>query len=94
MIFTSTMDARPGGVNSGTDISGLLGERRKSVVAFEVDVNRRRSSRMSMLSAMSDVSGMFKRDIGSVLSIQSADFRELMEDIGDDSSFEEEANDK
>lgn len=94
LIFTSTMDARPGGVNSGTDISGLLGERRKSVVAFEVDVNRRRSSRMSMLSAMSDVSGMFKRDIGSVLSIQSADFRELMEDIGDDSSFEEEANDK
>ena len=47
-----------------------------------------------MLSAMSDVSGMFKRDIGSVLSIQSADFRELMEDIGDDSSFEEEANEK
>ena len=90
LIFTSTMDTKPGGINSGTDISGLLGERRKSVVAFDVDVNRRRSSRMSMLSAMTDISGMFKRDIGSVLSIQSADFREFMNDIDDDSSIEEE----
>ncbi|KAL7535868.1 hypothetical protein ACHAXR_006785 [Thalassiosira sp. AJA248-18] len=84
MIFTSTLDTTPGGVNSGTDISGLLGERRKSIVAFEVDVNRRRSSRMSMCSALTEFSGIFKRDVGSVLSIQSADFRELMADIDDD----------
>ena len=90
LIFTSTMDSRPGGINSGTDISGLLSERRKSVVAFEVNVNRRRSSRMSTCSALTDISGLFKRDIGSVLSIQSADFRELMEDIGDDSSIEDD----
>lgn len=48
MIFTSTLDTKPGGVNSGTDVSSLLGERRKSVVAFEVGVDRRRSSRMSL----------------------------------------------
>ena len=85
MIFTSTLDAKPGGVNAGTDISGLLTERRKSVVNFEVDMSRRRSSRMSMCSALTEVSGMFKREMGSTLSIQSADFRELMADIDDDS---------
>lgn len=88
MIFTSTLDTAPGGVNAGTDISGLLGERRKSVVAFEFDVQRRRSSRMSMCSALTDFSGVFKRDIGSVLSIQSADFRELMADIDSDDDSE------
>mmetsp|Transcript_3022 Transcript_3022/g.6615 ORF Transcript_3022/g.6615 Transcript_3022/m.6615 type:complete len:561 (+) Transcript_3022:240-1922(+) len=84
LIFTSTLDTKPGGINSGTDVSGLLGERRKSAVAFEIDVKRRRSSRMSMCSALTDISGKFKRDIGSVLSIQSADFRELMADMDDD----------
>lgn len=89
LLFTSTLDAKPGGVNSGTDVSGLLGERRKSAVAFEINVNRRRSSRMSMCSALTDFSGKFRRDIGSVLSIQSADFRELMADMDDDDSLEE-----
>mmetsp|Transcript_11199 Transcript_11199/g.27530 ORF Transcript_11199/g.27530 Transcript_11199/m.27530 type:complete len:552 (-) Transcript_11199:185-1840(-) len=84
MIFTSTMDIKPGGINSGTDVSGLLGERRKSVVAFEIGVDRRRSSRMSLCSALTDFSGKYKRDIGSVLSIQSADFREILADIDDD----------
>ena len=77
-------------MNSGTDVSGLMGERRKSVVAFEIDVNRRRSSRMSMCSALTDFSGMFKRDIGSVLSIQSADFRELMADIDSDDDSDDD----
>ena len=55
------------------DVSGLLGDRRKSAVAFEVNVERRRSSRMSMMS-------MFSRDGGSgYLSIQSADIRDLIE---------------
>ena len=73
MIFTSTFDTKPGGVNSGTDISGLLGERRKSAVAFEVKMDRRRSSRMSIMS-------MLSRDAGSgFLSIQSADIKELLE---------------
>lgn len=92
MIFTSTLDTKPGGINCGTDISGLMGERRKSAVAFEVSVNRRRSSRMSMCSALTDFSDRYKRDFGSVLSIQSAEFRDLMADIDDedDSSIEEE----
>lgn len=68
MIFTSTMDIKPGGINSGTDVSGLLGERRKSVVAGENDVHRRRSSRMSMI----------KKDVDSRLSMQSDDYRQLM----------------
>ena len=89
MIFTSTLDTRPGGLNAGTDVSGLLGERRRSVVAFEVGVvnamERRRSSRMSACSALTDASAMFKRDVGSVLSIQSVDFRELMAEIDDES---------
>lgn len=73
LIFTSTFDMKPGGINSGTDVSGLLGDRRKSAVAFEVNVERRRSSRMSMMS-------MFSRDGGSgYLSIQSADIRDLIE---------------
>lgn len=73
LIFTSTLDSKPGGINAGTDVSGLLGERRKSAVAFEVNVERRRSSRMSMMS-------MFSRDGGSgYLSIQSADIRDLIE---------------
>lgn len=73
LIFTSTFDTKPGGINSGTDISGLLGERRKSAVAFEVKVERRRSSRMSIMS-------MLSRDAGSgYLSIQSADIKELLE---------------
>ncbi|KAL7499584.1 hypothetical protein ACHAWT_007197 [Skeletonema menzelii] len=73
LIFTSTFDTKPGGINSGTDVSGLLGERRKSAVAFEVNVERRRSSRMSIMS-------MFSRDAGSgYLSIQSADIRDLLE---------------
>ncbi|KAL7539248.1 hypothetical protein ACHAWF_006351 [Thalassiosira exigua] len=89
MLFTSTLDRKPGGVNAGTDVSGVLEERRKSVVAFEVDVNRRRSSRMSMTSALTEVSAMFKREVGSTLSIQSADIRQLMEEIGDESDEEE-----
>ena len=73
LIFTSTFDTKPGGINSGTDVSGLLGDRRKSAVAFEVGVERRRSSRMSMMS-------MFSRDVGSgYISIQSADIRDLIE---------------
>mmetsp|Transcript_11874 Transcript_11874/g.20629 ORF Transcript_11874/g.20629 Transcript_11874/m.20629 type:complete len:555 (-) Transcript_11874:258-1922(-) len=90
MIFTSTLDSKPGGVNSGTDVSNMLGERRKSVVAFEVGVERRRSSRLSMCSALTDFSGVLKREFGSTLSIQSADFRELIDDIDSDS---EEDND-
>lgn len=89
LIFTSTLDTTPGGVNSGNDISGIMGEHRKSAVAFEVDVKRRRSSRMSMCSALTDFSGRYRRDVGSVLSIQSADFRELMDDLDDDDSDEE-----
>mmetsp|Transcript_37757 Transcript_37757/g.90330 ORF Transcript_37757/g.90330 Transcript_37757/m.90330 type:complete len:568 (+) Transcript_37757:384-2087(+) len=89
MVFTSTLDMRPGGLNAGTDVSGLLGERRRSVVAFEVGVvnaiERRRSSRMSACSALTDASAFYKRDVGSVLSIQSADFRELMAEIDDES---------
>lgn len=73
LVFTSTLDTKPGGINAGTDVSGLLGERRKSAVAFEVNVERRRSSRMSMMS-------MFSRDGGSgYLSIHSADIRDLIE---------------
>jgi len=80
MIFTSTFDTKPGGINSGTDISGLLGDRRKSAVAFEVQVERRRSSRMSIMS-------MFSRDAGSgMLSIQSADIRDLLEMDSDSDS--------
>jgi hypothetical protein len=69
LIFTSTFDAKPGGINSGTDVSGMLGERRKSAVAFELNVDRRRSSRMSIASMFSH---------GGV-SIQSADIRDLLE---------------
>ena len=69
LIFTSTFDAKPGGINSGTDVSGMLGERRKSAVAFELNVERRRSSRMSIASMFSH---------GGV-SIQSADIRDLLE---------------
>lgn len=86
LIFTATMDTRPGGINSGNDVSGLLGDRRESAVAFENDVNRRRSTRMSrlsMISQMSDVTAMLKRDRGSMTSIQSVDYRQLMEDISD-----------
>ena len=89
MIFTSTLDMKPGGQNAGTDVSGLLGDRRRSVVAFEVGVvnamERRRSSRMSTCSALTDASAFYRRDIGSVLSIQSADFRQLMAEIDDES---------
>mmetsp|Transcript_37600 Transcript_37600/g.80202 ORF Transcript_37600/g.80202 Transcript_37600/m.80202 type:complete len:555 (+) Transcript_37600:109-1773(+) len=87
LIFTSTLDTAPGGMNFGTDVSGLMGERRKSVVAFEIEA-RRRSSRMSLCSALTDFSGVFKRDVGSFLSIQSAEFRELMADLDDDSEDE------
>eukprot|EP00578_Thalassiosira_sp_NH16_P026222 CAMPEP_0181100794 /NCGR_PEP_ID=MMETSP1071-20121207/13389_1 /TAXON_ID=35127 /ORGANISM="Thalassiosira sp., Strain NH16" /LENGTH=475 /DNA_ID=CAMNT_0023183559 /DNA_START=51 /DNA_END=1478 /DNA_ORIENTATION=- len=74
MLFTSTLDTRPGGINSGTDVSGLVTrERRSSVVKFEAQVTRRRSSRMSISS------GIFKRDFGSMVSIRSATFRDLME---------------
>mmetsp|Transcript_15788 Transcript_15788/g.33374 ORF Transcript_15788/g.33374 Transcript_15788/m.33374 type:complete len:573 (+) Transcript_15788:171-1889(+) len=89
LMFTSTLDTTPGGVNSGNDISGIMREHRKSAVAFEVDVKRRRSSRMSMCSALTDFSGHYRRDVGSILSIQSADFRALMDDLDDVGSDEE-----
>jgi len=89
MIFTSTFDAKPGGVNAGTDISGLLTDRRKSQVAFDTNAtNRMRASmRMSTNSAMN---GMFMRDLGGsgFYSIQSTDIRELM-DLSDDDEDEE-----
>lgn len=63
IIFTSTLDTRPGGVNSGTDISGIIEESRKSIDAFEVGVDHRRSSRMSLCSALTDFSEAGMADI-------------------------------
>lgn len=63
MLFTSTLDTTPGGVNSGTDVSGLIGDPRKCAVAFEVGVDRRRSSRMSLCSALTDFSETGMADI-------------------------------
>ena len=86
MLFTSTFDAKPGGVNAGTDISGLLGERRKSAVAFEIKGQQRRQSRLSnvnMFGAIGEISQMFRRDFGSTMSIQSADIKDLI-DMDDD----------
>jgi len=81
MLFTSTLDAKPGGVNAGTDVSGLLGERRKSAVAFEIkgDQQRRQSYiRLSNMSMFSEIGRMFKRELGSTMSIQTADINELI----------------
>lgn len=86
MLFTSTFDAKPGGVNAGTDISGLLGERRKSAVAFEIKGQQRRQSRLSnanMFGAIGEISQMFRRDCGSTMSIQTADIKDLI-DMDDD----------
>ncbi|EED95527.1 predicted protein [Thalassiosira pseudonana CCMP1335] len=83
MLFTSTFDSKPGGVNSGTDVSGLMGGRRKSVIAFEVRAERRPSMRLSTCSMLTDMSGLFRRDLGSTLSIQSVDIRDLI-DMDDD----------
>lgn len=79
MIFTSTLDAKPGGVNSGRDVSDLVMEPPRSVVMFENDVNRRRSSRMSLSSVA--FGGLFKREVGSTLTIGSTDFREFLDDL-------------
>ena len=87
LIFTSTLDYKPGGVNAGTDVSGILGDKIKSDVKFGSEFCRRRSLRTSL----SDFSVSFKRDfgsarsMGSMLSIQSADFRELFEGLDSDS---------
>jgi len=54
MVFTSTLDTTPGGTNSGTDVSALLGVRRKSVVEFKIGVDHRRLSQMSLCSASTD----------------------------------------
>lgn len=90
LIFTSTLDSIPGGVNSRTDASGLLSDKRKNAVNFEVDFIRRRSSRMSLCSALTDFTAMYRsesgrsrRSAGSVLSIQSADFKQFMEGLDD-----------
>ncbi|KAL3801799.1 hypothetical protein HJC23_001195 [Cyclotella cryptica] len=86
MLFTSTFDTKPGGVNSGTDVSGLFGERRKSAVAFELmsDQQRRMSTnRISNFSMFSEIGSIYRRDVGSTMSIQSADIRELI-DMDDD----------
>ena len=72
MIFTSTFDAKPGGINSGTDISGLLTERRKSQKAFDSNAGRMRASlRMSMGSTCASF-----RDNGSSIF---SDIRELID---------------
>jgi hypothetical protein len=87
MLFTSTFDTRPGGVNAGMDVSGLLGERRKSAVAFEIrgDQQRRQSNiRLSNMSMFSEMGQIFKRDFGSTMSIQTADIRDLIDDMEDD----------
>lgn len=87
LIFTSTLDSKPGGVNAGTDVSGILGDNVKSDEKFISDFCRRRSSR----TALSDFSVSIKRDfgtarsMGSMLSIQSADFRELFQGLDSDS---------
>jgi hypothetical protein len=86
MLFTSTMDSKPGGVNAGTDVSGLIGDRRKSAVAFELSATRRMSSRLSNISMMSDFA-TFRRDFGSTMSIQTADIRDLL-----DMEMEEESD--
>ena len=84
MLFTSTFDAKPGGVNAGTDISGLLGERRKSAVAFEIKGDQqRRQSRLSGMGMFAEIGQMFKRDFGSTMSIQTADIKDLI-DMDDD----------
>jgi hypothetical protein len=87
LIFTSTLDSKPGGVNAGTDVSGILGDNVKSDEKFISNFCRRRSSR----TALSDFSVSIKRDfgtarsMGSMLSIQSADFRELFQGLDSDS---------
>ena len=87
LIFTSTLDSKPGGVNAGTDVSGILGDNIMNDVKFGNDFCRRRSSR----TALSDFSVSFKRDfgtarsMGSMSSIQSADFRELFQGLDSDS---------
>jgi hypothetical protein len=85
MLFTSTFDTRPGGVNAGTDVSGLIGERRKSAVAFELRGDQqRRQSRLSNMGMMTEIGQMFKRDFGSTMSIQTADIKDLIDCMDDD----------
>jgi hypothetical protein len=87
LIFTSTLDSKPGGINAGTDISGILDDNRKS------DIQYTRSARSSMCSAMTDFSMMF-RDTGSrgsMLSIRSADFRELLQEFADSDDDDDES---
>jgi hypothetical protein len=85
MLFTSTFDTRPGGVNAGTDVSGLIGERRKSAVAFELRGDQqRRQSRLSNMRMMTEIGQMFKRDFGSTMSIQTADIKDLIDCMDDD----------
>lgn len=82
MLFTSTLDAKPGGLNAGTDVSGLIGERRKSAVAFEIRGDQqRRQSRLSNIGMFSEIGQMFKRDFGSTMSIQTADIKDLIDDM-------------
>jgi hypothetical protein len=82
LIFTSTLDSKPNGINAGTDVSCLLGNSRNSDGHF---------TRSSICSALTDFSMMYKRDVGStrsmgsMLSIRSADFRELLAEFADDS---------
>ena len=93
LIFTSTLDSKPGGVNAGIDISGLLGDNRKSDHKFEDIIHRRRSSRMSMCSVLTDFSAMQKRSsrsLGSMLSVQSADWRDLMQTLDDSDDDDED----
>jgi hypothetical protein len=90
LIFTSTLDSKPGGINAGTDISGLLDDNRKSYVQFT------RSARSSMCSAMTDFSTMHgdiggRRSLGSMLSIRSADFRELLQEFADDDNDDDDS---
>ena len=80
MLFTSTFDTKPGGVNAGTDVSGLIGERRKSAVQFEIKGDQqRRQSRLSNVGMFGEIGQMFKRDFGSTMSIQTADIKDLID---------------
>lgn len=61
MIFTSTLDDVPGGINSGTDVSGFMGMCRESIIDADMEsVNIRLSSlsRISRLSSRSRMSRM------------------------------------
>ncbi|KAL3772439.1 hypothetical protein ACHAW5_008729 [Stephanodiscus triporus] len=96
LIFTSTLDSKPGGVNAGIDISGLLGDNRKSDLKFEDIIHRRRSSRMSMCSALTDFSATQRRStrsLASMFSMQSADWRDLMQRLDDSDDSDDDDKD-